>query len=441
MNSPLYFDVSGTGCGKTYVSAYLARLYELDLLVVCPVNVVHKWEEVAKLFNVPITVLTYQKLAGRFCGLTKKLGHGFLEYVNNEYVCTSKLVKMCERGLYIVFDEFHNIIHPCARTFACLVLAMSVVKCKRCKSSKVAFLSATPFTKKSEMVWFLSNKYVSTMNIIGSANMIASRAITRGSVISNEAYSSIISSFINNDYETTFGLLSEKMKVENFSLMNIAIYDDYVGYSSGTEKAYIEDILGHISSLFTGADDNDLWKLIFMKTLNKYMCKLELAKKTIFANYISKFSTSLNSKLVIFVNYTDTLEYLCGIANNVGLHPQTISGRDNSKARQGKIREFQNGKSRALICNTKAASIGIDLDDKVGDSHRTLIISPSFDFTSLVQAIGRVYRIDTKSKPEVHFVYAPNERRLINNITRKKTFLTRINKYLAFNSLNNNVTM
>jgi superfamily II DNA/RNA helicase len=187
---------------------------------------------------------------------------------------------------------------------------------------------------------------------------------------------------------------------------------------------------------------------IFMRMINKSARKLELLKAKYFIKAVS--ATEYTHKNVVFVNYKETAKLLAD--HFWHLNPVVINGSVKAAARAQCIRAFnQYDDVRLIVCNTKAACCGIDLDDKVGDKPRAIYISPSFDFNSMLQAIGRVYRIDSKSRPMVRFVYAKveytklvnrrgervecatsvSEKQLINNIKRKAAFVATINASLT----------
>lgn len=71
------------------------------------------------------------------------------------------------------------------------------------------------------------------------------------------------------------------------------------------------------------------------------------------------------------------------------------------------IKKFQEGKIKALIGTIESGGTGIDLDDQRGGHPRSMIlITPPWSGSSLIQAIGRLWRLKTKSDPRVYYMFS-----------------------------------
>jgi len=71
-----YIDTSTMGCGKTFVTASVASIMELKLLIFCPKTVKVVWKKVCKLAGVEIVdIITYQSASSK---LRKQPKHGYL---------------------------------------------------------------------------------------------------------------------------------------------------------------------------------------------------------------------------------------------------------------------------------------------------------------------------------------------------------------------------
>jgi len=56
-------DLSETGCGKTYVAAWVAKNLNVPIVVVCPKVVRRGWNTVLEAFGIKaVTVINYEKL-------------------------------------------------------------------------------------------------------------------------------------------------------------------------------------------------------------------------------------------------------------------------------------------------------------------------------------------------------------------------------------------
>lgn len=144
-----------------------------------------------------------------------------------------------------------------------------------------------------------------------------------------------------------------------------------------------------------------LGKLIFCRQ------KIEMLKVTIFMDLALEGLDS-GFSVVIFVNYLDTMNYLCyhlkteadkygGIA--------IIAGGQGIEERQANIDDFQNNSKRLMIATIQAGGIGISLHDIHGDHPRLSIISPSWTATEVKQALGRVHRAGAKTPALQKIIY------------------------------------
>jgi hypothetical protein len=71
---------------------------------------------------------------------------------------------------------------------------------------------------------------------------------------------------------------------------------------------------------------------------------------------------------------------------------------------------FQSGKARVLLATVEKGGTGINLDDRVGNRPRDMVIVTSpFSAVDNIQAIGRLWRRTTKSYITVNYLYAPHD--------------------------------
>ncbi len=84
-----------------------------------------------------------------------------------------------------------------------------------------------------------------------------------------------------------------------------------------------------------------------------------------------------------------------------------LNGKTNKNDRLELIRSFQSSsdKTWCLIVTPGLASESISLHDVHGNHPRELIISPTYFFNQIVQGVGRITRIGTKSDCKISLVY------------------------------------
>jgi hypothetical protein len=68
-------------------------------------------------------------------------------------------------------------------------------------------------------------------------------------------------------------------------------------------------------------------------------------------------------------------------------------------------------------------SIGINLQDNVGNKPRYMLISPNYDILSIIQSTGRIYRQDTKSNTYIKVFYSKQvpEYSVMTSLTTKSS--------------------
>lgn len=181
--------------------------------------------------------------------------------------------------------------------------------------------------------------------------------------------------------------------------------------------------------------------LMFIKTIVHHMRTLEQSKLSAMCDAIERRASPKN---VVFLNYTVSVEEVR--TRLAHMNPVEIVGSTTIKDRSENIRRFNTDPSvKLIICNTKAGCCGIDLDDKIGNEARSVFISPSYDFNNMLQAIGRVYRCDSRSIPSIYFMYTKvsrttkdgkvdsiSESCLIKNIQTKMKFIVGVNDEFKF---------
>ncbi len=152
--------------------------------------------------------------------------------------------------------------------------------------------------------------------------------------------------------------------------------------------------------------------------------KIELLKVPLFIELANDFLTN-NYSVVIFVNFTQTLELLAKELFTTSI----IYGQQTQVERDLVIDNFQNNKTRIVICNIKAGGTGVSLDDQKGGFPRISLISPTWSSIELTQALGRIHRAGSKSKSLQRIVYVANtvEEKIAEKLEKKIKDINTIN--------------
>lgn len=83
------------------------------------------------------------------------------------------------------------------------------------------------------------------------------------------------------------------------------------------------------------------------------------------------------------------------------------SAGESSKVAQ---QRFQSGEAKVVIATYEKGGTGINLDDRTGAAPRTMIMMTApFGATDVVQALGRIHRLTTRSSGRVHMLFTDHQ--------------------------------
>ena len=106
-----------------------------------------------------------------------------------------------------------------------------------------------------------------------------------------------------------------------------------------------------------------------------------------------------------------------------------IYGEQTLEERNKNIDDFNNDHSRIIICNIKSGGCGISLNDQIGTFPRISLISPTWSAQDIIQVIGRIYRVNTKTKVRQRIIFCKNciEEVICKNMKKKITNIATLN--------------
>jgi len=410
------WDASGTGMGKTFVGAAIARHRNKKFAVISPKLNIPKWKATLDTFGMkPEFIINYEKLARgntdyyhyRTKGMTKQEVPHFLR---GEF----KLPRGC-KDMEIYFDESHRMkgyeslnagllysaseqgipIHLMSATQAMTPLdmrafgyaaglhkGMNHVKLDNFGMRKFkSFMeeAGAEYTGRWGSMFFDCNKPESITKLqeirrqLFDVKKIASR-------MKREDFGDI---FPNNQIECTpydMGANGDKIS---------RVYEDMQNELARLEK-FSENYSQHIFAVLTKA--RRLAELYKVPTL------CELAEDMI----------EEGKSVLIFVNYTDSIDALYARLSKVFGEEMIgrIYGGQTFNARHSDIADFQSDKKRIMLANLTAGGECIDLQDITGKHPRVSFINPSYRAISVLQCIGRHDRAGAKSDCLTNLVLA-----------------------------------
>lgn len=144
-----------------------------------------------------------------------------------------------------------------------------------------------------------------------------------------------------------------------------------------------------------------------MSGITRALQVIETGKIGLFARLALKELEKPRQKVVLAVNYIETIVDLKAMLEASGYSVLLLQGSMSHEQRYSALRSFQapSNEYRVMVVNQSVASTGIDLDDKHGQFPRTCFVSPNFSTITAYQLGHRFHRMDTCSDAHVEFVY------------------------------------
>lgn len=433
-------DGSDTGTGKTFAAVAECKTLNLRPFVICPRSVLTVWIDVCKQFNVELFGISNYEMLKNCRYYTSDLEPTRCPYMDkvfeeipeasveptNKIKKTTKTTKTTKKiktttdenkekkptkkktiskkikydfylphDVIVIFDEAHRCKNVHTQTSQ-LLLGLS-----RC-ANKILILSAT-ITDKLECfkpfgIFFNFYKEPTQFKTWMKTQLRLNTVKYRNKCANEEK---IMLDIIHNKVYPQYG---SRMKIselgELFPSNQIIAQCYYLENHIEVEKLYAEINDAIVSLACKEFYADILPKLIYCRQ------KLEMLKVPIFMDLTREGLSSGNS-VVIFVNYVDTLNYLCyHLKEEVEEHGgiAVIIGGQSIEERDANVNDFQKNKKRLIICMMQAGGVGISLHDLYGVP-RISIISPSWTSIDVKQALGRIHRAGAKSPAIQRIVY------------------------------------
>lgn len=130
-------------------------------------------------------------------------------------------------------------------------------------------------------------------------------------------------------------------------------------------------------------------------------------------------------KVIVFSQYTDTINMLAAEMMGKGISYETLTGQDDMETRQAAIDKFQKDpETKVFIANIKAGGVGISL------TAASIVMFADMDWSPEVhnQAIDRAHRIGQKKMVNAYFYICPEtiEDDIIQILNDKKGVLDKV---------------
>ena len=448
LDNHFYIDTSPMRSGKTFVALKLAKDFDLELMVICPLTTKNYWKNTAnrygiKLFTDPVN---YESLVR---GTKNEIVRFYLERKSNknhDYFVATKAYKdaLKNRKILLILDEGQMIKNECLQHKACNALIEPIITGPG--TSRFGILSGTLIDKPEQIInlfrtigyikapkLYLTNKERKELVLkdTGSKELIAvckqiNPIATNKFLLKNPIPTVGIDKKVKEEMDNfCFGLYVDVIKPRVAGAMSAPTTAEgelYIrnGYfhilpeKANQLKEALEELKfssGYRSknkSKSKSSDENEDEE-VKSKRSGDYMTSLvqiEKSKLLDMARVAKKIlASNPTNKVIITINYTGpstrNLDELLGYLTE--FDPLIIKGKTLANKRDVIIESFNNDPSkRILIANPKTISVGISL---VGEGQRYMLISPSSKLMEIVQLSARVYGDQLKVDSYVYIFY------------------------------------
>ena len=382
-------DLSETGTGKSYVSAWIAKHFNSPVVIICPKVVINTWHDVLAGFGIrPHAVINFEKLTR---GNTE-----YLTFRNGRDDAPDDYQIKFPANALVIIDECHKCKGWNSKNSDLLIALKK-------NNYKLLLLSATSATNPLEMKSFgfatTLHNLVNYRKFITNAGAYTSRfggyQIDVGSRATVEAMGQIHNSLFNE-----FQIASRMTR----NMFGDIFPDNHIMaecFDLGANTAKLNRVYDLMEAELAALEESSLnYSQHHFAIMTKARRMAELLKVPTMIEMIEDWYDEGISP-VVFVNFTDTVDAIeKQLAKNKKFTGKIgkIVGGQTDKNRKIDIDGFQSDNKRIMIANLAAGNAGVSLHDLNGNFPRGAILSPSFSAINMLQALGRIHRADGKTK-------------------------------------------
>jgi len=363
-------DMSDTGVGKTVTAARIIADLELPTVVVCPKSVIADWRWTLEQFGAKAAVANYEAVkVGKIpqLSVTKIKGRKKAAF------------RWRDTG-FIVFDEAHRCggLHTANADLLLAAkrqnvghLLLSATLAESPLKMRAIGYSLDCHNLRDFYLWADAHG-VRRIQIRGHQirvfqGGVAEMARIRGSIADRCARVKF------EDIPDAPDTVVQPLKVD-------------LGTAGGKVRRYYERAARDA--------DNSLTALLRARQAS------EIAKIDLLPDLLAD-DLYADRRIVVFCNFTESLELL-----KSKFECPIYEGRTSDADRAGIVAAFQNDRTPLLGMNIQAGGVGLSLGDLTGLYPRSTVVFPNFDAKALVQALGRVRRMNSKSSSVQRIVFA-----------------------------------
>jgi len=393
-------DQSETGTGKTYVAAWIAKNLNSPVVIVCPKVVIPSWTKVLSHFGIKAhCLINYEKLMR---GNTEHLS-----FKDGKDDSASDYIINFPKNSLVILDEVHKCKSSTSKNSDFLIKL-------KMDGYKTLLLSATAATNPLEMKAF---GFATTLHNLTSYRQFITDSgayVGRYGGFQIDLQSQKTVEAMSNIHDKLFNLykvssrMTRKMFDKIFPDNHVMAECFDIGTTNTIKLNRVYDQMEAELAALEESSANYSSHHFAIMTRARRMAEL-LKVPTIVEMIEDWFDEGISP--VVFVNFTDTVEaiekQLKKNSKFDGLIGKIVGGQSD-KVRNSDIDGFQSDNKRIMIVNTQAGNSGISLHDLNGKFARGTIISPSYSAINMLQALGRIYRAEGKTKCIQKIFFADN---------------------------------
>jgi len=419
-------DSSECGIGKTHCASWVAKQYNVPIIVICPKIVISTWEKVLLSFGLKAhLIVNYEKIV--------RGGTTHLTYRPNQKD-KKELPRFMRTNVHFPIDSL-IIVDECHKCGGTTSLTSGLIIALKRQGYTVLGLSATLGTDPVKM------------RALGYALNLHNLYDWKAWCVDNGAVENEAKDYLTFDIDDNTA--QKKMAQCHFNLfvqqkigsrltredMGILFPDNKIvaeAYDLGDNNPKIQAVYDEMEYELNQLEDDTINYSAHVFAIMMFARRRsELLKLPLIAEMIEE-SFDSGKSIVVFLNFTESIETL---AKKLNVHTRFnnkigfVYGNQTYKERLQDVADFQSDKKRILLCNLKSGGVALSLHDLNGNHPRETIITPSFSAIDMLQAMGRIFRQGSLTKCYQRIVFASNcvESRACEKVQAKLNNLSCLN--------------
>ena len=436
-NMGIAADFSPTGTGKTFVGASILRHLKRKFIVICPKLNIPKWKTVLNQFGLSAElIINYEKLA-----------RGNIKTVYRYKRKGQKDIPYFLRGEFRIPKDWIVVLDESHRTKGVESLQAGLLFALKMQGYSVLCLSATQAMTPMDM-----RAFGFAFNLHKGMHFISGRGQNNGMNLFKQFCESAGAEYVgkwgamyfdSGNEEAVKKLqavrsnlfdvqkVASRMRREDFGTIFPKNQVEATVYDMGENGKKIGHIYDEMEAEIARLEKHcQNYALHVLAIITKARRMAELLKVPSLCELTEDLYDE-NKSVLIFVNYTDTIESLVSrLSKKFGADKiAQIYGGVTTRQRLDDINAFQNDQKRITVANLAAGGECIDLHDITGKHPRASLINPSFRSIAVLQSIGRHCRAYAKSDCWTNLVLADGtiEVPVAQNFNGKKDHLDILN--------------